>query len=149
MTTIVATKDAIYSDSNVVDGTAVFKAVKIFRIRGKLVGCAGDNLMITAFLDQMRKGVKKLRPPKDAPPDEKDFSGLVVDASGIHHYDSSFTEDVVLEPFMAVGTGGDAARGALHAGASPELAVEIACQIDSGSRGPVQTLQLNQGVEGE
>jgi ATP-dependent protease HslVU (ClpYQ) peptidase subunit len=146
MTTIVAVPGAMYADSNVVDGTSVFKAQKIYLIRGKLVGPAGDNPMIHFFLDAFKRGVKKIRmsPEQKAaiPETDRDFTALIVDDQGIWHYDSAFTADLVQEPFMAIGSGGDAARGALLAGASPEQAVEIACQIDSGSRGPVQMLKL-------
>lgn len=146
MTTIVCTRDAMYADSNVVDGTSVFKAQKIYLIRGKLVGCAGDNPMIHFFLDAFRRGVKRVRMSPEhragIAEGDRDFSALVVDDQGIWHYDDAFTADLVQEPFMAIGSGGDAARGALIAGATPEQAVEIACQIDSGSRGPVQMLKL-------
>lgn len=146
MTTIVATSAAIYSDSNVTAGNAVFRAQKIYLIRGRLVGCAGDQPMIDYFLDSFRRGVKRVRMTAAAkeliPVDDRDFEALIVDAQGIWHMDSNFSTDLLQEPFMAVGTGGDAARGALMAGATPEQAVEIACQIDSGSRGPVQMLKL-------
>ena len=146
MTTIIATPSAMYSDSNVVDGTSVFKAQKIYLIRGKLVGCAGDNPMVFYFLDAFRRGTKRVRMSAEQkvaiPESDRDFSALIVDDQGIWHLGSDFTADLVQEPFMAVGSGGDAARGALMAGATPEQAIEIACQIDSDSRGPVQVLQL-------
>lgn len=141
MTTIIATPTAIYSDSNVNAEGSVFRAKKIYRIRNKLVGCAGDNGPITAFLDALRKG-RKPKMPDSLPEDGRDLSALVVDKKGIWHFDDAFTADLVLEPFMAVGSGGDAARGAMMAGATPEQAIEIACQIDNGSRGPIQVLLL-------
>jgi hypothetical protein len=141
MTTIIATPTAIYSDSNVVDSNAVFKAQKIFRFRNRLVGCAGDADMCLAFQEGMRLGRKPKIPPK-TDEEERNFNALVVDKKGIWHFDSTFSGDLVLEPFMAVGTGADAARGAMMHGASPEQAVEIACRIDSNSRGPVQVLTL-------
>lgn len=140
MTTILATPTAIYSDSNVVDVTAVFKAKKIFKFRGKLVGCAGDADLCSAFQEAMRLGRKPKVPPSVDP--DRAFNALVVDKKGIWHFDDTFTGDLVQEPFMATGTGGDAARAAMMAGATPEQAVEIACQIDSGSRGPVQVLYM-------
>lgn len=146
MTTIVATPQALYSDSNVTDGTAVFSAQKIYRLRGKLVGCAGDGPMIGFFLDAFKRGTKrvKMSPEYKAsiPEDERDFSALIVDEHGMWHLDNTFTADLVQELFMAVGTGADAARGAMMAGATPEEAIEIACKIDSASRGPVQALFL-------
>jgi hypothetical protein len=45
-------------------------------------------------------------------------------------------------PFFAIGSGFRIAMGALAAGASAEQAVKIACDLDSYTRGPVDTLKL-------
>lgn len=146
MTTILATHDAIYSDSNVDFDGAVFSSDKIFRFRGKLVGCAGDSDMIEAFQNAMKAGRKPKVPPLIPGIDASDrsFNALVVDKDGqIWHYDSNFSGDVVREEFMGVGSGGSLARAAMKAGATPEDAIRIACEIDSGSRLPVQCLLLH------
>jgi ATP-dependent protease HslVU (ClpYQ) peptidase subunit len=44
-------------------------------------------------------------------------------------------------PFMAWGSGRAAALGALYVGASAHDAVVAACQVDTGSGGPVQSLE--------
>ena len=144
MTTILATRSAIYSDSNVDDGGTIFTSPKIFRVRNKLVGCAGHSGMVQAFMAALKAG-RKLKLPSllDAKEDERSFNALVVDAKGIWHFDDGFTSDLVLDEFMATGTGDDAARSTIMADATPEQAIEIACKCDGGSRPPVQVLYLN------
>jgi len=141
MTTIIATCAAMYSDSALNDNDALFRVEKIFRIRNKLVGCAGDTDLCGLFEGQLRKGKTPGR-PRSSISDDDGFAALVVDKDGIWFYDASFSENLVLENFMAIGSGAQAARGATLAGADAVAAIEIACELDASSVLPVQSIFL-------
>lgn len=68
------------------------------------------------------------------------FSCLVIEADGSSAtlVDDEMEPQVVLDDFLAVGTGAAYALGALAAGASPLEAVMIAIDYDGNSGGPVQ-----------
>lgn len=143
MTTIVGTKFKMCSDSKVnIDRGAMhdtsFSTSKIMRIRGALVGTAGEVNNTNKF--EKWFGTKRAKPrfSKNA-----DFEALVLSADGkLYHYDETCSPSEITQPFFAIGSGAHAALGALHAGATPELAVEIAIKIDTLSGGDVQTLEL-------
>ena len=64
-------------------------------------------------------------------PRTKNLSGLVLTASGkIFQFDQPAKWLIVDAPFAAMGSGAQAAYGALHMGASPKEAVQAAMKID-------------------
>lgn len=142
MTTIAANRDRMVSDSKVTmeggHGDRVYQAQKIVIYKGDLIGCAGANEQIEAFLKWY--GTKKKKPqfPRDT-----DFEALVLTKEGrLLAYDETLSRDVVTGDFYAIGSGGSAALGALYAGVSIETAVEIACRIDPHSGLPLQVLHI-------
>lgn len=58
-----------------------------------------------------------------------DVLALVTDGKKLWRIDGGFVAYEVTTPFDAIGSGGQAALGALHAGATPEQAIEIAGRI--------------------
>lgn len=85
------------------------------------------------------------------------FSGLLVLPNGTifqiattmvdpQHRDADFDEDLgaweIEADFAAVGSGSDAALGAMACGADARKAVRIACKYDLHSRPPVHILSL-------
>ena len=142
MTTIAANHARMVSDSQVTmeggNGDRVYQAQKIIRFKGDLIGCAGSNQQIEAFLAWY--GTKKKKPqfPKDV-----DFEALILTSKGdLFAYDETLSRDKLVGDFYAIGSGGSAALGALYAGASLEQAVTIATRIDPYSGLPIQTLDL-------
>lgn len=141
MTTIAATRTKMVSDSQVTmegaSGDRKYQAQKIqVHPNGDLVGCAGANEQIEAFMKWY--GTKKKKPqfPKDT-----DFEALILTKKGqLIAYDETLSRDVLVGDFYAVGSGGSAALGALYAGATIESAVEIATRIDPYSGLPIQVL---------
>ena len=117
-------------------GDRVYQAQKILVYKGDLIGCAGANEQIETFLAWY--GTKKKKPqfPKDT-----DFEALVLTTKGeLFAYDETLSRDKLTGDFYAIGSGGSAALGALHAGASLEQAVTIACLVDPHSGLPLQVL---------
>ena len=123
------------SDSQWIAGDVIGSVRKVWRVRGDLVGFAGDIEAIGATLEWFRRGFVG-----DAPRDE--CVALILRRTGIFTWsptDGEVREDA---PFFAIGTGGQAARAAMHAGADCRKAVRIASTIDAGTGGRVRVYSL-------
>jgi ATP-dependent protease HslVU (ClpYQ) peptidase subunit len=107
---------------------------KVFRVRGALVGAAGDLREIVRWLEAYRK--------KRDLPDDLSITVLRLSADGLHTWTAADGWLPVDEPRYAIGSGGKCARGAMAAGASCREAVRIAATIDAGTGGPVRTYRL-------
>lgn len=69
---------------------------------------------------------------------EVEFTAVVLAPNGlVFEYDKWGIPVPVTAEFYAVGSGAKAALGAMHAGASAEMAILAACQVDPYTRGPV------------
>lgn len=148
MTTIVATRDSMVSDSRVsiAEKGFAYPAVKIIKTNNMLVGASGDGSDCTKFLEWGRKGFKEKDIPKWSSPQysEDEIVGLVVKDDGIYIFTKGGTDMERIEAdVFAIGSGGKAARAAILLGATPEQAVEVACQVDNVYSGlPLQTIKL-------
>lgn len=155
MTTIIATPDALYSDSLITGNPIAFKSEKLYRIGDSIIGCAGTTYLINDWLECRRKRKKFKMPTKFESPKDKDLVVLIVNKKGIFHMDTDLSVDPVNEPYMAIGSGAQAACGALRQqakyGASREnpfaydfkVALEIAAEIDECTRLPMQVMYLD------
>lgn len=147
MTTIAATMDAIAGDRMVFDegkGTW-YPAIKVRRIKGALVGAAGDAGDCTRFLDWAETDFNPKKKPKfeEEPGSDDTAVLLLVNEEGIHvmHTTDPYPEKVA-DATYAIGSGGKAAWAALHAGKSLEGAMEIAHAVDPYTRPPFDVLKL-------
>jgi 20S proteasome alpha/beta subunit len=109
---------------------------KIIRLADELVGCAGEVGDIFKFLAWYRTSGEIERP------ELKDMEAVVLNRDGIFHYNSSTYGSRVAQPFFAIGSGSMAANAAMWCKKSPTKAVEIACQLDKSTGGPVRTFKL-------
>ena len=71
-----------------------------------------------------------------------EFMGLLLDETGIYEYKSSLVPTRIECDCWTVGSGAQAALGAMYMGADPEEAVQIACAIDPYCAGPVTVERL-------
>jgi ATP-dependent protease HslVU (ClpYQ) peptidase subunit len=136
VTTIVATKDRIVADSKTSNGDVKWPSRKIDRVGERLFGCAGDVASIERFLKWIRNGDRRPRIGRD------EFAALEVNPGGLFLWDEHLVPMLIDRDHHAIGSGASAAFGALAMGATPEQAVEIACQIDDKSEGPLQVERL-------
>jgi len=154
MTTIIATTDALYSDSLSGGGDLAFKTDKLYRIgkrNSKIVGCAGNSEVIHMYLDALRKR-HKFAVPKHVAEDDRRLSVLIVSKEGIFHAEENGVLEPVREPFVAIGSGGKIAMGVLtKISRSGKIlthedfkeAIEIASIFDENTRLPMQTMYLD------
>jgi len=100
-------------------------AVKVFKHRGACVGVAGTYVMCMEFVKWWKSGAQ------GEPPDMEEVDAIVLTRDGrilcFNHHTSFFE---ISDAFTAIGSGGAAALGAMHAGASPERAIKIAGKVD-------------------
>lgn len=120
------------SDSGWTDGTSRGAARKVFRIRGELLGFAGNLDEIQPWIDDYKRGV--------------DPSGNHVQALRLADGKLSYWIlggwMTVLETYFAIGSGAMAARAAMKHGATVRESVRTAITFDAGSFGPVRTYRV-------
>jgi ATP-dependent protease HslVU (ClpYQ) peptidase subunit len=106
---------------------------KVYRIRGELIGFAGEWEVISKAILWFKKG-------KEGPPPRGDVSALILNGKiTTWEPENGFMEQGSM---FAIGTGGAAARAAMMAGVDVRKAVQIACRIDAQSGGPVRVYRL-------
>lgn len=137
MTTIIATRKAIYTDT-FCNYTVPFKARKAIRVGDALYAGAGDDL------DSFIKVMAWLRgeAPKPKLPSDETFEMLEVNRSGIFLWSRQLTRTQVHEKYYAVGSGAPYAIGAMDEGAPPERAIKRAARRDADTRLPISILRL-------
>lgn len=151
MTTIVAVKGSLLSDSKVTLGKGYsYPATKIIKVKGMLVGAAGHAGDCSRFLEWAADGfTNKSRPKFECPSGHDDaIDGLIVKEDGIYFFcpEYPFPERINAD-FYAIGSGSKAARAAMLMGADPEQALAIAMQVDDFSGPPIQILKLKNDDE--
>ena len=139
MTTIAADAKAglMASDSMWSDGDERGPIKKIHRVRGELIGLAGDLDQINLWLKVYRAGRLTDRPEKTAP----DVDALRLSARGLDTW-NRHEGWIPVPDRWAIGTGGKCARAAMAAGATAQRAVKIAIEIDANTNGTVRTYRL-------
>ena len=151
MTTIVANRDMIVSDSKVslAHKGIWYPASKLIRGPGLVAGASGDGGDCTRFLKWAAGGCK----PKDEPKwrdttSEDQVLALVLKEDGIYAFSVGDPEpELVDADFFAIGSGGKAARVAMKYGADPIQALHDAIEVDLWSGGKVQVLHLKEVVK--
>lgn len=133
MTTVATDGKTIASDS-LQQGVHIDQVVckKIHRVKGAVVGLAGDVQDGKKFLSWLRGG--------DKADLSNNFEALVVDGGVAYHYTDHIPVNAGLP--AAIGSGAGYAMAAMLAGCSPREAVKIAIKLDIGSRGPVREMKL-------
>jgi ATP-dependent protease HslVU (ClpYQ) peptidase subunit len=146
VTTIVATLDAMGADTMVSrpDGS-FYPTTKIVRVKGDLLGAAGDAGDCTRFMDWAKHDYAEKKRPKFsvAAGDRDEAVLLILNSEGL--FTMSTTDpypELITSDCYAIGSGGDAARAAILCGKTMEEALAVAALIDMHTRGPFTILKL-------
>ena len=110
---------------------------KIYRIRGFLVGAAGDASACDAWVEWFMRGANGRRPCM------REVQVLVIDRLGRAALHDTAPEPTPVKPCFAIGTGGTFAMCAMQAGADARRAVEIAAKFDPLTGGRIRWLNRN------
>lgn len=112
------------------------------RFANALVGISSSNVGATeSLMPWLEAGAPVDHELKFMP---TDFEILVVTPAGevfLAFDNLAFTGPIRAE-FYAIGGGKDLALGAMAMGASADKAVEVACELDTWTRGPIRVLAL-------
>ena len=142
MTTGAALPDRVVADSFVTYEPCFTGGKKVWAAKGCLWVGAGASDKLSQF--RLWTLGKAKRPVIEKRENEDDTAKLEVlqvrPKDGIYLWVNDSIPDFVDSPFMAIGSGGAYAMGALSRGASPIEALEIAAKWDSGTRGPFHEL---------
>lgn len=135
MTTLVYRAGVLAADSRTTSGDVIEPGAwpKVGRLKdGRAWGYCGNTADAMAFVRALNEGgAEKMG----------DATLVVIgDVLEVFEEGGSYVAPADV-PFMAWGSGRAAALGALYVGASAHDAVVAACQVDSNSGGPVQSLQ--------
>lgn len=145
MTTIVATHNEMAADSCTSwEADFCITGDKIEIIHHQIVGCAGHTPDILKFLRWFKNPTPEM--PEFGDEDDQGFTAVVVNKDGLWLYSNSVDPMPVRDPFIAIGSGGMAAKAAMICGRSPVNAVIVAMACDKNSRGPVQRVTLKQAL---
>jgi hypothetical protein len=114
---------------------------KLFMVGGSMFGLCGNASDCAAF--RLWQEASADKPAKF----DEQVSILEVRGDGtIWIWDKTLVPYQVRAPFFAVGSGSELALGAMAVGASAERALEIACEYDNGTKGPVETLRFESAI---
>lgn len=144
MTCIAWDGKTLAADKLCSDGGALCAVKKIYRIDGLLVGGAGEVAFIGAMLEWVRTG----RDPSAFPDSQRNKDDwqpfLVIELDGTPSmYDRTPHPVRFEQTCVALGSGRDFARTAMHMGRTAREAVEIAIALDKHCGIGIDTLELS------
>lgn len=132
MTTIVCDRKVMAADSLMIDNGMRSRGTKLFRVGNEIIGLAGNYYAAMAFLRWYIAGCEESKEPQLE--NGNVFEAIVLSPDGtMTQWTEAFEPCELEDDFWAIGSGAAAALGAMHAGATPKEAVEIACKVDAGS----------------
>lgn len=143
--TMAADTRAIHDDAGIVRTTKLMR--KRIGRREHLLGLAGDVSYAMLFCEWYGSG-KPMPDQLKSIPEEKKFSVLIYAGKKLYEADGICRPLEVESRFYAIGSGSQAALGAMRAGASALQAAKIACEIDSACGLPIQTMVLPTKLRG-
>lgn len=141
MTTIAWDGKMLAADRRFSGGNGSFTTTKIRRVKGCLVAMAGNFSLALELAQWFEDGAN----PKEFPSANRDIDKgatlVVIQADGlIFKYESSPVPCPFYDKKIAIGSGGDFARAAMHLGVAADVAVEIAALFDNTTGNGVNTL---------
>ncbi len=140
MTTVAVRDGIMAADTQGCFEGIKMKMIKIFRVRGELLGFCGNYDKAFDFVELYKRGERKEINGNDK---DGDFDYLLLNKKGLYLATGFCGPQVkVYEGFFAIGSGMDAAMTALRMGASAKEAVKMAyfCDVHTGPEVQVKKL---------
>lgn len=119
---------------------------KIIIEKGVVYALSGFVGMRDALIAWHQDGAKVADVP--ATPDGDSWTLLVIDTSGAKYFTGKCAYPNKVRTPFALGSGSDYAMGALHAGLSPQQAVQLVIdkRLDVGTGGEIQVIDIKQAL---
>ena len=138
--TIVAYRNGIMAADGAcwINDSQITRMQKIYRLKGGLVGMAGDVEVISQFIEWLKDGADEDEFPLG------NYESIVVNPSGrVTLFEGgSYCPVPLRAQYAAIGAGIDYALGAMFAGADARLAVKAAIAYNAKCRGPISVFHL-------
>jgi ATP-dependent protease HslVU (ClpYQ) peptidase subunit len=128
------------ADRWLLDGDEHFPMTKVFRIRGAVVGFAGDIAAINAAKAWMRAGSLSAHAPRDG-----NTTALILTPGRLQTWDATNGFVTIERGWHAIGSGGACAQAAMLAGVNVRRAVQITCEVHSSCGGGVSVYRIPGG----
>lgn len=143
MTIIAWDGKTLAADKRATYGGMICTVTKIFRVGDLLVGGSGELPFVLAMVEWVRSG-RNIDAFPVAQRDKDDWQAtLVIEADGTPSLYERTPYPVRYEHHgVAIGSGREYARAALHLGKTSVEAVEVACALDSSCGNGIDTLEL-------
>jgi ATP-dependent protease HslVU (ClpYQ) peptidase subunit len=143
MTAIAWDGTVLAGDRMCTDEWVVRTTTKVRRIRGHLVGGAGNAAVIREALAWFERGAEPADFPESLRDKDDGFTLLAVSPDGrIWLYQRAPYPIEILDECAAIGSGADAALAAMHCGCNAEQAIGIAAKVCRGVGNGVDVLEL-------
>ena len=145
MTTVVADKHGMASDSQMSEGEIKSSVTKFWRIRGWLVGGAGDYNDIVRAVAELQRN-RKITPVQVFSEVEmrlKDCDIIMLSPKGgLYVSENGGNCMQIQDGFYAIGSGRQGAMVAMFLGCSPKEAVDAVKKVDPNTGGRTITRKL-------
>lgn len=143
MTCIAWDGKALAADKRATCGGMICTVTKIFKVDNLLVGGAGELPFVLAMVEWVRNGRKAEAFPVDQRGDKDWQPVLVIEADSTPSlYERTPFPVRYEQPHIAIGSGREFARAAMHLGKSAREAVEVASALDVNCGNGIDTLTL-------
>jgi hypothetical protein len=144
MTTVTADSTTMASDSRAATTDVKTSVRKIWRVKGWLIGVAGDYSTAIDLISQLSEsGESPFEYLRSREVKAKGVHLLLLSPSGkVYESDEGSTPCPLLEGFGAIGTGSQGAMVALHMGLSAADAVRAVKKVDPNTGGRVITRKI-------
>lgn len=143
MTCVAWDGKTLAADRRITYGGTIAEITKIFKIYGLLVGGAGEFPFVLAMVEWVRGGRVAEQFP-ESQRNKDDWQPLIViELDGTSSLYERTPFPVCYESkFIAIGSGREYARAAMHLGKTAREAVEVACALDVNCGSGIDTLTL-------
>ncbi len=139
MTCIVCTTKQMVADRKLVIGEDYYTLVtKIVKVRGDIVGTAGEAEDGELFIEWYQQ-----RQKKEKPKTIDEFEAIVLTREGhILWYNSSLYSVRIESPYFAIGCGAKTALVLMKLGKTPREAIELISEVDNYVSHETDTLEI-------
>lgn len=143
MTTIAWDGKTLAADKQLTKGGAKFSVTKIKRIKGLLIGIAGDAFLKQQLLHWFREGTKHEDFPELQKSEDTNCHVITINADKECHFWGTTPHPILIEEdFFAIGSGAHFALATMECGRNSVEAVRVAAKFDCNSGLGVDILEM-------